>query len=292
MGVRRFFVRRSTQIPARGVQAGDAKMTAFTLIELLVVIAIVAIVASLLLPALSRAKATAHSAVCQSNVRQWGMAFRMYLDDHSSDNTFEDSGSWPILLETYTGPQYRRVPNGFAMDPEGIRACPGYIRLRSRTGHRPSLRESYSWNPHGLGDLRSRPSVLNPGPLNVFRELGVVNPSDLICFGDALVTTLEDRHSPGPAKVFINPALLSPVSSPAMALWPEFGLLPSRQEPEHDSWRRLTRRRHGGRFNITFCDGHVENLKPASLFDVRRDDVLKRWHRDNLPHREELPPFQ
>ena len=86
--------------------------------------------------------------------------------------------------------------------------------------------------------------------------------------------------------------LLDPVSSPAMALWPEFGLMDRLQEPEHEEWRRLTRRRHGGRFNILFCDGHVENLKPASLFDVRQDAVLRRWHRDDLPHREELPELQ
>ena len=39
---------------------------------------------------------------------------------------------------------------------------------------------------------------------------------------------------------------------------------------------------------MTFCDGHVEGLNLRNLFDVRRDDVLKRWNRDNLPHREKL----
>jgi prepilin-type N-terminal cleavage/methylation domain-containing protein len=44
------------------------RFSAFTLIELLVVIAIIAIIAALLLPALSRAKAAAHSSVCKSNL--------------------------------------------------------------------------------------------------------------------------------------------------------------------------------------------------------------------------------
>ena len=56
----------------------------FTLLELLVVIGIIAILAALLLPALSMAKAHARSTVCQNHLRQMGAALKMYVDEHSS----------------------------------------------------------------------------------------------------------------------------------------------------------------------------------------------------------------
>jgi prepilin-type N-terminal cleavage/methylation domain-containing protein len=87
----------------------------FTLLELLVTIAIIAVLAALLLPVLARVKDKARASECAGNLRQWGLAMRMYADDNNDFLPRRGQGVQTLTLITRPDDWFNALPFYFSL---------------------------------------------------------------------------------------------------------------------------------------------------------------------------------
>jgi prepilin-type N-terminal cleavage/methylation domain-containing protein/prepilin-type processing-associated H-X9-DG protein len=222
----------------------------FTLVELLVVVAVVGILATLLLPALGRAKQSGQRAVCVNNQRQLGLATALYWqDNHEAAFKYRgaavDDGDiwWFGWLQRGSEGNRRLDPSKGSLDPyltgRGVTLCPGFDF--TSPFYKPKADGAswgYGYNLHLSGPVAGPPFLVSR----------VANPSGTALFADA--AQVNDFQEP---------------ASSDRPMVEEFYYVNAGEKTAHF--------RHRERAITVFIDGHVD---PQTMAEGSLDDRLPR----------------
>ena len=287
MKKRRGFTPLETKIPKR---ESRRFLTGFTLIELLVVIAIIAVLMAIMMPALQRVKEQAREMVCRANLRQYGQAQVIYLDDH--DDRYPHA--WTSLVanehpvagyERYCRWHDPRFPPDGPFWPylkeDRVHLCPSFKVLAKSEGtrhpsHDPSIpvipQYSYSMNswlgsrsgdPHGFAAQDSK------GHGGVYKRSNITRSKSEVFFFAA-----ENMWARPGCSVVLNDNALCPDGRD----W--FGTFHSAPSADLNS----------GTVNAVFVDAHVEEVRSA--LGPKGEDLGKefgRFEKYGWPNKQ---PFQ
>jgi prepilin-type processing-associated H-X9-DG protein len=263
---------------------------AFTLIETLVVIAVAALLLGVLLPSLSRAKKSAESVECRSNLHQIFLATQLYCQNNNGEliiagaiTPFESPNVllsiWHNALLPYVSKAMYRKPQLFLDNTTDIWFCPS-DRDPYPLGYKnyPHGKALTSYAPNGYYPLKlfvdDEPPDIRLGPAGGYQLVEIRDPQFCMFMGETSYSAqLYDADAASAAGYNL---------------------------PREGHYRCTSGFYHNGKMNILYVDGHIEGIKgkedgqlvwPDGYEQPYRSGQYMYWPDLTLPSASEEPAF-